>query len=114
MNVSVFGLGYVGCVTASCLAKAGHRVVGVDVNPEKVAMINAAIPPVIEPGLGELLAQVTRSGHLSATTSADEAIRDTDLALICVGTPDDGRGHSNLGALERVATAIGRALVNKP
>jgi UDP-glucose 6-dehydrogenase len=70
MEVSVFGLGYVGCVTAACLAKAGHRVIGVDVNVEKVAMVNAGVAPVVEPGLGELLAEVVQGGQLVATTSA--------------------------------------------
>ena len=69
MRVSVFGLGYVGCVTAACLAKAGHQVVGVDINPDKVAMVNAGTSPLVEPGLGELLAEVIcrrpSAGHIS-------------------------------------------------
>ena len=110
MNVSVFGLGYVGCVSATCLAKAGHRVIGVDVVSEKVTMINSGTAPVIEPGLGELLAHVVADGRLSATTSAEEALRDSDLALICVGTPDEGRGHPNLDSLMRVVSDMGRCL----
>jgi GDP-mannose 6-dehydrogenase len=110
MNVSVFGLGYVGCVSASCLAKAGHRVIGVDVVAEKVNMINAGTAPVIEPGLGELIAQLVTDGRLSATTSAEEALRDSDLALICVGTPDEGRGHPNLDPLRRVVSDMRRCL----
>jgi GDP-mannose 6-dehydrogenase len=110
MNVSVFGLGYVGCVSASCLAKAGHRVTGVDVVAEKVTLINSGTAPVIEPGLGELLAQLVAGGRLSATTSAEEALRDSDLALICVGTPDEGRGHPNLDSLMRVVSDLGRCL----
>ena len=65
MRVSVFGLGYVGCVTSACLARAGHEVVGVDVNREKVDMISAARSPIVEPGLGDLLAEVVRSGRLA-------------------------------------------------
>jgi GDP-mannose 6-dehydrogenase len=110
MNVTVFGLGYVGCVSASCLAKAGHRVIGVDIVPEKVTMINSGTAPVIEPGLGELLAHLVANGRLSATTSAEEALRDSDLALICVGTPDEGRGHPNLDGLKRVVSDMGRCL----
>ena len=110
MNVSVFGLGYVGCVSATCLARAGHRVVGVDVVAEKVTMINAGTAPVVEPGLAELLARLVADGRLSATTSADDALRDSDLALICVGTPDEGRGHPNLDGLMRVGADIGRCL----
>ena len=79
MRVSVFGLGYVGSVTAACLARAGHEVVGVDINAEKVAMINAVTPPVVEPGLAELLAQVVGAGRLRATTSSDEAVADSDV-----------------------------------
>ena len=110
MNVSVFGLGYVGCVTAGCLAARGHHVVGVDVSSEKVAMVNAGNSPIVEPGLGELLERVVKAGTLSATTSARDAIAATDLALICVGTPDSRSGRPNLDALSRVASDIGAAL----
>src|SRR5262245_5949875 len=110
MNVSVFGLGYVGCVTAGCLAARGHHVVGVDLSPEKVAMVNAGNSPIVEPGLGELLGRVVKDGRLSATTSAAEAIAATDLALICVGTPDSRSGRPNLDALRRVASDIGAAI----
>jgi GDP-mannose 6-dehydrogenase len=109
MNVSVFGLGYVGCVTAACLARDGHRVVGVDVNPEKVAMVNEGTTPLIEPGLGDVLARVVRQGRLVATASAEEAITISDIALICVGTPDLGHGQPDYDGVARVATAIGQA-----
>jgi len=79
MRLSVFGLGYVGCVTAASLAKAGHEVIGADVNAEKVAMVNGARPPVVEPGLAELLAEVVGEGRLRATTSSDEAVADSDV-----------------------------------
>lgn len=110
MRVSIFGLGYVGCVSAACLAKAGNAVVGVDINAEKVAMINAAVPPVVEPGLQELLAGVVKAGRLSATSSSEEAIHNTDMALICVGTPGGANGRLNIEALTRVGEEIGRAL----
>ena len=113
MNVSVFGLGYVGCVTAGCLAARGHHVVGVDVSPDKVAMVNAGTSPIVEPGLGELLAQVVRMGRLTATTSAAEALAATDLALVCVGTPDSRSGRPNLDALTRVASDIGAGLATR-
>ena len=109
MNVSVFGLGYVGCVTAACLARDGHHVVGVDVNAEKVAMINGGSSPIIEPGLADLIARVVRQGRLSATDSADEGIADAEIALICVGTPDLGHGQPDYDGLARVASAIGAA-----
>lgn len=110
MRVSVFGLGYVGCVTATCLARAGHEVWGVDTNPEKVAMINGAKPPVVEPGLGEILAEVLGAGRLRGTTSAPTAVSNTELALICVGTPGRANGQIDVQAIERVATGIGQAV----
>ena len=110
MNVSVFGLGYVGCVTAACLARAGHRVVGVDVNEDKVAMLNEAKPPIIEPGLEALLAAVVGSGHLRATTDAADAIAGCDVALICVGTPSLPNGRPDLDGIGRVGEEIGRRL----
>ncbi len=110
MRVSVFGLGYVGCVTAACLAKRGHEVVGVDTNPDKVAMLNAAAPPVVESGLEELLSEVVGAGRLRATTSSQEAVAATELALICVGTPGRQNGSLNPEAIGRVGREIGRAL----
>ena len=110
MRISVFGLGYVGCVTATCLAKYGHEVVGVDVNPEKVGLINSAVPPIVEPELGDLLARVVAAKSLRATESVEEAVSHSDLALICVGTPSRSNGQPDLSALERVGEAIGRAL----
>ena len=92
MRVSVFGLGYVGCVTASCVSKSGHQVIGVDIDAEKVAAVNAGTPPVVEPGLGELLAELVAAHRLRATVSAAEAVRQTDVGLICVGTPGRGPG----------------------
>ena len=113
MNVSVFGLGYVGCVTAACLARDGHQVVGVDVSTDKVAMINEGRSPIVEPDLEPLLRRLARERRLTATTNAAEAVRDSDVALICVGTPDIGHGQPDLEALSRVATAIGEACVNR-
>ena len=110
MRVSVFGLGYVGSVTAACLARAGHEVVGVDVNQEKVQMINTATSPVVEPGLAELLADVVGARRLRATTSVPEAVASSALSLICVGTPGRANGQLDLRAIERVGRAIGKAL----
>lgn len=109
MNVSVFGLGYVGCVTAACLARDGHRVVGIDLNLEKVAMINAGQSPIIEPGLSDVISRVVRQGRLTATDSAEEGVADSDVVLICVGTPDLGHGQPDYDGLARVASAIGVA-----
>ena len=113
MNVSVFGLGYVGCVTSACLAKAGHDVIGVDVNREKVEMIKAGLSPIVEPALPELLADVVGMGHLRATESTEEAVEGSDLALLCVGTPGLGNGQLDTRAVEAVGEEIGRALAGR-
>lgn len=110
MRISVFGLGYVGCVTAACLAKAGHTVVGMDTNADKVAMINAGVPPLMEPGLADLLQEVVGSQKLRATVSASDAIRATDACLISVGTPSSRNGELDVTALKRVGDQIGLAL----
>ena len=114
MRESVFGLGYVGCVTAACLAKAGHEVIGVDVNGGKVAIVNGGTSPIVEPGLGELLLDVVCNRRLRATTSEREAIDATELALVCVGTPGHARGQLNVSGLEHVAREIGAALRERP
>src|SRR5881396_4054766 len=110
MRVNIFGMGYVGCVTAACLARAGHEVLGVDVSQEKVDMINAGVSPVVEPGLTELLAEVVGARRLSATTSPGDAVASSALSLICVGTPGRVNGQLDLRAIERVGRAIGEAL----
>jgi GDP-mannose 6-dehydrogenase len=110
MNISVFGLGYVGCVSAACLARAGHRVWGVDISDDKVDMLNAARSPIIEPGLAELLQEVVGACRLQATTDAVQAIEATELAVICVGTPSSPQGRPDLDSVERVGMDIGRAL----
>jgi len=114
MRVSVFGLGYVGCVTGACLAKSGHEVLGVDINREKVAMLNAGASPVVEPGLVEILAEVVGKRWFRATTSTEEAVAASDLSLICVGTPGHGNGQLDVGAIERVGEEIGRILRRRP
>src|ERR1700680_7244 len=110
LRVSVIGMGYVGCVTAACLAKAGHAVVGVDINKEKVAMINNGVSPIVEPGLKELLAEVVEAGLLKTTIATEEAVLNSDLALICVGTPSRSNGQLDTDAITRVGMEIGRAL----
>jgi GDP-mannose 6-dehydrogenase len=110
MRVSIFGLGYVGCVSAAAFAADGHTVVGVDINPDKVAAVNAGRSPIVEPGLDELLARATTEGRLSATTDTAAAIRETEASLLCVGTPSRRNGSLDLTYLERVCEQIGRAL----
>jgi GDP-mannose 6-dehydrogenase len=109
-KISVFGLGYVGCVSAACLAAAGLEVTGVELNSDKVRMINKGQSPIVEPGLAELLEKVVSEGRLHATTSCEEAVRDSYLAFVCVGTPGDGHGALSLDALQRVCFEIGTAL----
>jgi GDP-mannose 6-dehydrogenase len=113
MRVSVFGLGYVGSVSGACLAQLGHEVIGVDANPSKVAMINRGLPPVIEVGLSELLATVTKGGAFRATEVWQEAIAASDVALVCVGTPSSPNGSLTTGLVERVSEQIGAALATK-
>jgi GDP-mannose 6-dehydrogenase len=110
MNISVFGLGYVGSVSAACLASRGHHVVGVDVNPLKVEMINQGRAPVIEPDLTELVSSVVRSGRLAATSDVAYAVSESELSLICVGTPSAPNGGLDTTGLERVATSLGSTL----
>lgn len=110
MKVSVFGLGYVGSVLCACLADSGHEIIGVDVQQAKVDTLNRGDSPIVEPGLGALIRNAVVSGKLRATQDAAEAIRSSELSLVCVGTPSDERGAVDLYALERVCTSIGRAL----
>jgi GDP-mannose 6-dehydrogenase len=110
MRVSVFGLGYVGSVSAASLAKAGHEVLGVDVSADKVALINAGVSPIVEPGLGALIQEVVARGRLRAATTADEAVATSDIALLCVGTPGRTNGQIDTTALERLAQQIGALL----
>lgn len=111
-KVAVFGMGYVGCVTAACLSRDGNQVVGVDVNAKKVASIQSGIPPVLEPGLGELLSKATKDGNLNATTSAAEAVASSNVALIAVGTPSAIDGDVSSGAVEHCVRTIARELVS--
>jgi GDP-mannose 6-dehydrogenase len=110
MKISVIGLGYVGAVSAACLTRHGHQVTGVDINPRKVASVDNGQAPVLEPGLAEAISEGTRSGRLRATTDAAEAVRTTDLSLVCVGTPSGSQGSLSLAALERVCADVGPAL----
>ena len=113
MNISIFGLGYVGAVTAGCLAKQGHSIVGVDVHPQKVESFNAGIPPIIEPGLDELLKTAKEKGRLRATTSCFDAIQSTELSIVCVGTPSQVTGALDLGFVRTVVQQIGDSLRKK-
>jgi GDP-mannose 6-dehydrogenase len=110
MDICVFGLGYVGCVSAACLARAGHHVIGVDINPEKVSAIAEGRAPLVEPGLSELVADGLASGRLSATVDGVDAIRRSRLAIICVGTPSTNHGRPDVDGVERIGQEIGEAV----
>jgi GDP-mannose 6-dehydrogenase len=113
MKVSVFGLGYVGCVSAASFANDGHEVVGVDVNPGKVASINEGRSPIVENGLDDLIRDSVARGALRATQSSAEAVAESDVSLLCVGTPSRRNGSLDLSYLERVCEEIGEALTDK-
>jgi GDP-mannose 6-dehydrogenase len=113
MKISIFGLGYVGCVSAACFAKDGHEVVGVDVSTNKVEIINSGGSPIVEPGIAELIAEATASGHLKATTDSAAAIVASEVSLICVGTPSNANGSLDLRYVKRVCEEIGASLKRK-
>jgi GDP-mannose 6-dehydrogenase len=110
MRVAVFGLGYVGAVSAACLASRGHHVWGVDIDSCKVAALNSGRSPVVESGLGALIAEATESLHLRATTDVSRAVRDAEVLLVCVGTPAGESGQVDLRAVREVIGQIGRVL----
>lgn len=114
MTISVFGLGYVGCVAAASMARDGYTVIGVDVNPEKVAVMASGRSPVIERGLDRLVGEGVRAGRLRATVDAQAAVAQSSVSVICVGTPSNGNGSLNLHYIGNVCRDIGAALSVKP
>jgi GDP-mannose 6-dehydrogenase len=113
MRISIFGLGYVGAVCAACLSDAGHDVVGVDVSPVKVDLTNRGKAPVVEPGLEAMMERQVALGRLRATSDTEDAIRSTDLTMICVGTPSRKNGSLDLRYIKKVCKAIGKSLRHK-
>ena len=109
-TIAVFGLGYVGCVTAACLADLGHKVIGVDTDPGKVSNVIKGQAPFYEPGLESLVSSSVKGGFLTATTSTTDAIQQADIALLCVGTPSEKTGNLGLDQLRRVVTNIAAEL----
>lgn len=110
MKISVFGLGYVGVVSAACLARDGHSIVGVDSQPSKVELVQLGKSPIVEKYVGELIGEAVENGRLRATADASEAVLNTELSLVCVGTPSGRNGSLDTGAIERVCREIGTAM----
>lgn len=113
VRISIFGLGYVGAVSAGCLASDGHDVIGVDPNSTKVDLINSGVTPIIETDIGEMIAAAVAAGRLRATNSVREAVMSSDLSLVCVGTPSQLNGNLDLSFVRRVCEEIGSALREK-
>jgi GDP-mannose 6-dehydrogenase len=114
MRISVFGLGYVGAVSAACLARDGHGVIGCDVDETKLQLIRSGRTPIVEDGMSELIAAAHRSGRLTVTDDPERAVRDSELSFVCVGTPSLKGGAQDLAALRRLAEQLGAALKGKP
>lgn len=110
MNISIFGLGYVGCVSLGCLAKNGHQVIGVDLSSTKVEQINSGKPTIIEKDIDTIIAEEYASGHISATTDSNIAVAGSEISIVAVGTPNTDKGHLNLQYIFNVAVNIGEAL----
>jgi GDP-mannose 6-dehydrogenase len=113
MNVSIFGLGYVGCVSIGCLSKSGHNITGVDVNENKVKLINSGRPTIIEKDIDTLISRSHSEGRIRATSDYKKAVLGSDVSMICVGTPSTKEGHLNLDYIFKVAEEIGEGIKEK-
>ncbi len=113
MKISIFGLGYVGAVSLACLSRDGHQVIGVDIDRTKLDLIAAGKTPVVEEGMVDLMQKVAASGLVTVTTDTEQAVLDSDISLVCVGTPSAANGSQDQGAILRLAESMGRALAKK-
>jgi GDP-mannose 6-dehydrogenase len=113
MRISIFGLGYVGAVSLACLARDGHQVIGVDIEPAKLELIRAGKTPVVEEGMVDLMAQAAASGRVTVTTDVRQAVLDSEISLICVGTPSAANGSQDQSAILRLAADVGQAIRDK-
>jgi GDP-mannose 6-dehydrogenase len=113
LRISIFGLGYVGTVSAGCLADDGHEVVGVDPVPTKVDLINRGQSPIIETDIGDIIAAAAKEGRLRATSDPSQGIRETELSFVCVGTPSQANGNLDLRYIRRICEQIGEAIKSK-
>jgi GDP-mannose 6-dehydrogenase len=112
-RISIFGLGYVGAVSLACLARDGHEVTGVDIDPSKLALLQSGQAPIVEAGIQELTRAVMRGGTVNVTDNVRHAVLTTDVSFVCVGTPSARNGSQDLGAITRIATQLGNALRDK-
>src|SRR5262249_16940538 len=112
-SISIFGLGYVGTVTAACLASRGHRVIGVDPNPSKVECINTGVSPIVEADVQEMISSARESALISATQDSVAAITNSDISFVSVGTPSQRNGKLDLSHIGKVCLDIGRGLTHK-
>src|SRR5690348_1349315 len=113
MKISVFGLGYVGAVISACFAKDGHQIIGVDPDTTKLDLINAGKSPIIENGLDALMAEGVKAGRIQTSIDPAFAITETDMSMICVGTPSRANGELDLSYVRRVCENIGKVLQKK-
>lgn len=113
MNISIFGLGYVGCVSLGCLAQNGHKVIGVDVNQNKIDLINQGKPTIIEAEIDLIIKEQHAAGSIIATTDSEMAVLNSEISIIAVGTPSSEKGHLNLNYIFTVAEKIGNAISKK-
>jgi GDP-mannose 6-dehydrogenase len=113
VNISIFGLGYVGAVSLACLARDGHRVIGVDIEPAKLALIREGKTPVVEEGMVDLMQAVAASGRVKVTTDVREAVLESEISLICVGTPSASNGSQDQSAVLRLSADIGKVIRDK-
>lgn len=113
MNISIFGLGYVGCVSLGCLARNGHNIIGVDVSETKVRQINSGLPTIIEKDIDIIIQEEHLKKSISATTDFEKAVQDTEISIVAVGTPSTAHGHLNLGYIFKVIENIAEAIKKK-
>ena len=113
MRISIFGLGYVGCVSLGCLSRNGHDIIGVDLNPVKVDFINQGKPTIVENEIADIISEQFQQGKISATADGIDAVRKTDVSFICVGTPSTTNGHLDLSGIFNVAKEIAQGIKEK-
>jgi GDP-mannose 6-dehydrogenase len=113
MNISIFGLGYVGAVSLACLARDGHQVIGVDIDPDKLDLIRQGRSPIVEEGIQELMARVVAAGKVTVTDDVSEALQHSDVSFICVGTPSSPNGSQDQSALLKITRQLGESLKSK-